>query len=253
MAPVGPWGAMSPEPVKPPVLRPPPPRRSRRQYLSVAIFCLVMLGSGVRAYRDLSRPEAWAYLKEQCFSPSMTSSSLGRTDLGGAGSNRRALYIDGEIGAASASWFRGRLDEAHLAPGDVVLMSSPGGNLAQAHIMGEIIRARGLVTAVGTADAKGHVTPSYCASACVLVFAGGKPRLGVEGSELGVHRFTTSSPGRDPVAETQRTAGLVLGYMTKMGVSSAVVTAMSETSEVRWLSAQQAIAMNLVTDPIEQP
>jgi hypothetical protein len=213
----------------------------------------MILGIGIRAYRDLARPEAWAYWKEQYFSPTMTSSSFDRTDLGGAGHDRPVLYIHGEIGAASASWFRDRLDEAHLASGDVVLMSSPGGRLGQAIIMGEIIRARGLVTAVGTADAAGHVTRSYCASACVLVFAGGKPRLGVEGSALGVHRFTTSSPGRDPVAETQRTAGMVLSYMTKMGVSSAVVTAMSETSEVRWLDPQQAAAMNLITDPVRRP
>jgi hypothetical protein len=72
---------------------------------------------------------------------------------------------------------------------------------------------------------------------------------------LGVHRFVTSTPGRDPdpVAETQRTAGMVLSYMTKMGVSSAVVEAMSQTKEVRWLGAKEASAMNLITDPIGRP
>ena len=34
-----------------------------------------------------------------------------------------------------------------------------------------------------------------------------------------------------------------------MGVCSAVVQAMSETSEIRWLGAKEASAMNLVTDP----
>jgi hypothetical protein len=253
MPPAGPWGARTPEPVEPPVPRPKPVRRGRRRYLSVAFFCLMILGVGIRAYRDLSRPEAWAYWKEQYFSPSMTSSSLRSTDLGGPARGRPALFIHGTIGAASANWLRDRLAQSHLAPGDMVLMSSPGGNLEQAIIMGEIIREHGLTTAVGTADAAGRVTPSYCASACVLVFAGGKPRLGIEGSALGVHRFVTSSPGRDPVAETQRTTGMVLSYMTKMGVSSAVVTAMSETSEVRWLGAHQAVAMNLVTDPVGPP
>jgi hypothetical protein len=87
----------------------------------------------------------------------------------------------------------------------------------------------------------------------VLVFAGGKPRLGIEGSMLGVHRFVTSTPGRDPVADTQRTAGMVLSYMTKMGVSSTVVEAMSETREVRWLGAREASAMNLITEPVRRP
>ena len=47
------------------------------------------------------------------------------------------------------------LDEAQLKPGDLVLISSPGGDLGQSVIMGEFIRARGLVTAVGTTDAGG--------------------------------------------------------------------------------------------------
>src|SRR5665213_1163085 len=122
---------------------------------------------------------------------------------------RAALAIGGTIGAATANWFRDRLDDAHLAAGDMIVMSSPGGDLNQAMIMGEIIRSRGLATAVGVVDAAGRIKPSYCASACVLVFAGGNIRFGVEGSALGVHRFVTSTPGRDPVAETQRIAGTV--------------------------------------------
>jgi hypothetical protein len=163
------------------------------------------------------------------------------------------LVISGTIGAATASWFRDRLDEAHLVAGDTVLMSSPGGDLNQAIIMGEVIRSRGLVTAVGGVDPSGHIRPAYCASACVLVYAGGKSRVGVEGSMLGVHRFVTLTPGRDPVAETQRTAGMVLSYMTRMGVSSAVVEAMSATSDVRWLGASEAAAMSLITDPVPRP
>ena len=120
--------------------------------------------------------------------------------------------------------------------------------------MGEMIRSRGLVTAVGVADNAGRVRPSYCASACVLVYAGGKNRLGVEGSALGVHRFVTSGAGTtDLVAETQRVEGAVLNYMTRMGVSSAVVEAMSATKDVRWLGAQEALAMNLITEPARVP
>jgi hypothetical protein len=116
-----------------------------------------------------------------------------------------------------------------------------------------MIRSRGLATAVGAANSSGRIEQSFCASACVLVYAGGQPRYGVEGSALGVHRFVTSTPGRDPVAETQRTAGMVLSYFTKMGVSSSVVEAMSATRDIRWLDAKEASAMNLVTNPIGKP
>jgi hypothetical protein len=211
---------------------------------------LLVSGVGIQAYRDLARPDAWDYWKDQYVSPSLTSLLVPKLELDGAAPGRRTLFIKGEIGPAAAKWFRERLDEAQLAAGDMVLMSSPGGDLNQAAIMGEVIRSRGLVTAVGIADAAGHVKPSYCASACVLVYAGGKTRFGVPGSGLGVHRFTTTRTIDDPVAEAQKIAGAVLGYMTKMGVSASVVQAMSETRDIRWLAPKEALAMNLVTDPL---
>ena len=237
--------------------RPPEPQvqapRRKRHFWSVAIFLLLVSGVGIRAYQDLSQPEAWDYWKDQYISPSMTLSLIARADLDGAAQGRRALFVSGTIGPAAAKLFRDKLDQANLAAGDIILLSSPGGNLNQAVIMGEIIRSRGLSTAVGSADASGRVKPAYCASACVLVYAGGKTRFGVLGSALGVHRFVTTRPVSDPVAETQRISGAVLGYMTKMGVSSSIVEAMSETRDIRWLSPRQALAMNLVTDPLGKP
>ena len=42
-----------------------------------------------------------------------------------------------------------------------------------------------------------------------------------------------------PLAEAQRIQGMVLGYMTKMGVSSGIVEAMSQTSDIRWLTRRK--------------
>ncbi|XIA65343.1 hypothetical protein ACFIOY_02950 [Bradyrhizobium sp. TZ2] len=249
-SPTGPSIAPPRMPGDPP---PAPPRRRKRQFWTVAIFILLVSGVCIRAYRDLSQPEGWDYWKDQYVSSSMTLSLIPKVDLDGSAQGRRALQVSGTIGPAAAKLFRDKLDQANLAAGDIILLSSPGGNLNQATIMGEIIRSRGLVTAVGNADASGRVEPAYCASACVLAYAGGKIRFGVLGSALGVHRFTTTRPVEDPVAEAQRIAGAVLGYMTKMGVSSSIVEAMSETRDIRWLSPKQALAMNLITEPVGKP
>jgi hypothetical protein len=166
----------------------------RRHWLwRYAVFFLIVLGVLIRAYRDMSRPEAWAYWKDQYLSPSLSATRIAGVDIDGSGHTRTALVVSGRIGAAAATWLHQKLDESQLAGGDVVLLSSPGGDLNQAIIMGEIIRARGLV------------------------------------------------------------AGQVLGYMTKMGVSSTVVEAMSQTRDVRWLGNQEALAMNLITDPVRTP
>jgi hypothetical protein len=216
----------------------------------VVIFVLLLSGIGIRAYRDLSRPAAWDYSRETYVAPSMKAMVIPSADIDGSGRGRRALAISGDIGAASASWFHDQLDKAGLLAGDAILLSSDGGKIYQAAIMGETIRARRLVTAVGIADASGQVRAASCASACVLVYAGGETRYGIHGSLLGVHRFTRDGPSDDPVAETQRTQGRLLGYMTKMGVSSRIVELMSQTSDIRWLSQKDALAMNLITTPV---
>ena len=218
--------------------------------MSVAIFLLLISGVFIQAYRDLSQPGAWDYWSDRYFSPSMTS-SVADVDLGGR--RHQALVLHGKIGAASASWFRERLDEAKLKAGDIVVVSSLGGDLGQSLIMGEIIRSRGLATAVGSVESSSRVGPASCASACVFVFAGGKTRYGVDGSRLGVHRFTARTASDDPVADTQRVTGMVLSYVTKMGISASLVEAMSRTSDIRWLSTQEAVTMNLVTDPLRRP
>lgn len=241
--PARPWGAPRSDQPPPPT----PPATRRIPLFSILFFVLMLALVGARAYRDLSTPQAWAYWKDQFISPSLSAEVV----RGGA-DQRPALAIHGRIGAAAAGWFRDQLDEAKLAPGDRVVLSSPGGDLDQAIIIGEIIRARGLTTAVGTFDADSRLRPSYCASACVFAYAGGKDRLGVQGSRLGVHRFTTEGAGRDAVADAQRTTGMILGYMTRMGISPAVVEAMSATDAIRWLDSKEALDMKLVTDPLQK-
>ncbi|MEH2508814.1 hypothetical protein V1291_000168 [Nitrobacteraceae bacterium AZCC 1564] len=225
-------------------------RLFNRSSLVSFLFAIAIIGLyGGRAYQDLSTPQAWAYWKDLYFSHSMTASVV---TVDGLGQSNRALAVRGEIGAATASLFRTQLDEAKLVAGDTVIFSSPGGRLDQALIMGEIIRSRGLRTLVGSVNSEGRLKPAYCASACVLAYAGGTVRALVPGSRLGVHQFTAEVPKEgardwDGVAYAQKTSGMILEYMTRMGVSPSILQQMSASKEIHWLSEKDALALNLVT------
>jgi len=224
----------------------------RRHLMSVIMFALLTSGVLIQAWRDLSRGDAFDYWKDLYATPSLSASLVQDVDLDGR--RRTALVLRGQIGPAAGSWFRERLDEAKLKPGDLVLLSSPGGNLIQSMIMGENIRNHGLVTAVGTIDSAGRIRPGSCASACVTAFAGGTVRYDIAGSRLGVHRFTSRGGGSgDAVADTQRTTGAMLAYLKRMGISASLVELMSSTSDIRWLDARQASETNLVTAQARGP
>lgn len=213
---------------------------------SVVFAGLLLAGVLIPAYQDLSSPGVWSYWKDVFGSPSMTASVVSMTD------GRKGLAIEGRIGPASANWFREQLDTAKLTGGDVVLLSSPGGSLDQGLIMGAVVRSRGLTTVVAKADSAGRLQPSRCASACVFVFAGGKVREAMPRSMLGVHQFSSTSAkseesASDLIARTQQTTGIILEYMTRMGVSPSIMQAMTASKDIRWLTEKEAFDLNLVT------
>src|ERR1700722_7358674 len=154
-----------------------------------------------------------------------------------------------------------------------ILIHSPGGSVADAGAMGELIRAKGLAVAVartliancpeaspkcpdgpGTAITGG----ATCASACVLVLAGGVERLVGPSALVGVHQSTT------PVSETEGLAHLkstrkiyeqrgvdaaVEAYLAAMGVGDPVMTLARKTpaASIRWLSLAELKDSHLAT------
>src|SRR5262249_40178493 len=161
--PASPWGRPGPDtsPREAAAGRKIPP-------LSILFFVLMLALVGGRAYQELSTPQAWAYW-DSYFSPSMKASLV--HPAASATGTGVVLAVSGSIGPATANWFRNQLDEARLPTGATVAFSSPGGDVDQAIIIGEIVRSRGLKTAVATFDGEARMRPSYCASACVLAFA----------------------------------------------------------------------------------
>jgi hypothetical protein len=130
-----------------------------------------------------------------------------------------------------------------------ITLNSRGGDVLAALQIGEIAREQWLMTTVD------DDTPGIeCASACVLVFAGGAVRIAGDDSRVGIHR-----PHFDPqlFASLDRTqaqkkygdlADQVRTYLSKMGESDALYQAMMRVSsaEIRWLTYSEMKAMNLV-------
>src|SRR5580698_1831784 len=154
-----------------------------------------------------------------------------------------------------------------------ILIHSPGGSVADAGAMGELIRAKGLAVAVartlitncpeaspkcpdgpGTAITGGAI----CASACVLVLAGGVERLAGPSARIGVHQTTTLVSETEGLAhlkstrkiyEQQGVDAAVEAYLAAMGVGDPVMTLARKTSaaSIRWLSAAELKGSRLAT------
>jgi hypothetical protein len=189
------------------------------------------------------------------------------------------LSAEGRIELGSAKVFAdaiGSLKGRRLP----ILIHSPGGSVADAGAMGELIRARGLAVAVartliancpeaspkcpdgpGTAITGG----ATCASACVLVLAGGVERLVGPAARVGVHQSTTLVSETEGLAhlkstrkiyEQQGVDAAVEAYLASAGVGDLVMALMRKTpaASIRWLSAAELKASRLATlalDPAE--
>jgi hypothetical protein len=87
-----------------------------------------------------------------------------------------ALFVQGPIRSGDFDRFSEAL---RLHGPKTVFLSSPGGSVAEALKTAELIRSRGLATHVPRG--------ATCASACVLLLAGGLVRTAEEGSRIGIH------------------------------------------------------------------
>ena len=143
--------------------------------------------------------------------------------------------------------------------------------------MGELIRAKGLAVAVartlitncpesspkcpdgpGTAITGG----AACASACVLVLAGGVERLAAPSARIGVHQTTTLVSETEGLAhlkstrkiyEQQGVDAAVEAYLAAMGVGEPVMTLARKTSaaSIRWLSLAELKDSHLTTRALD--
>src|SRR3984957_3571190 len=182
------------------------------------------------------------------------------------------LSVEGRIEPGAARAFADAVErlKGRRLP---ILIHSPGGSVADAAAMGELIRAKGLAVAVARTlitncpeaapkcpDGPGKAITggATCASACVLVLAGGVERLAAPSARIGVHQITTVLSETEGLAHLKSTRKLyeqrgvdsaVEAYLTAMGVGEPVMTLMRKTwaASIRWLSPGELKASHLAT------
>lgn len=99
-----------------------------------------------------------------------------------------------------------------------VLLDSPGGSVAEAIEIGELIRSFGLMTMVRPGG--------RCYSACFLAFIGGENRIVPDDARLGVHQFSGTAANEtadDAQAIAQSLAAEMFTHVQTMGLDLAVL------------------------------
>lgn len=147
------------------------------------------------------------------------------------------IRIEGEIGLNFAAQLA--LEIGKYPDADIELGDSPGGLIDEAILAARILRSQNK-----TVVAKGS-----CASACVLLFSGGKTRKMDQSAELGVHRSTWENQGRRLSAEkVQEASGQIGQFYIDMGISPAILVLQLKTPAdgMSWIDRTAARAYGFV-------
>jgi hypothetical protein len=182
------------------------------------------------------------------------------------------LSAEGRIEPGSATAFADALKRLHgrRLP---ILIHSLGGSVADAIAMGRLIRAQGLAVAVARSliancsegaatckDGPGQAITggAACASACVLVLAGGVERLVGPAARVGVHQITTvvkETNGLSHLTSTHKfyeqpkADTFVNDYLALMGIGDPAMDLLRKTpaASIRWLDMPELRASRLAT------
>lgn len=181
------------------------------------------------------------------------------------------IQASGEIADDTPQTFERFLGAAPDYVPKRIRLNSPGGSLQAGIRLGEILRARGFTTEVGSdridpegvPDFGGRASlrvPGVCASACAYAFFGGIERVLDEGSKLGVHRFYSKIALAQPAEKVfsgndldnaqKITAALAL-YLVDMGVDARVVAlaATASPDEIYWINLEEARDLRVTYEP----
>ncbi|MCX5478418.1 hypothetical protein OSH08_05350 [Kaistia geumhonensis] len=148
--------------------------------------------------------------------------------------NSCIVSLTGSITLANANFFEAVT--ADCTSGGVLLESN-GGLVEPALHIGELIRQRGLETAVAY-DAR-------CASACALIWLGGVKRNIFPSSRIGFHAAYVMDG--DVARETGVGNALIGSYLTTMGLPrrSIIFITSADPKSVNWLDYRDAVDLGI--------
>lgn len=150
----------------------------------------------------------------------------------------RTIALHSDISEGYADLLQRKLSQIDGIP--IVFLSSAGGLIDEAMAAGRYLRAANATVIVN----------SYCASACLYVFAGGKFRVTNMSARLGLHRAFL--PTRD-LTTAERLEVLVKSrrYLEEMGVNPLFAdVADAYKGDPIWLTEAQLFELGLITDMV---
>lgn len=160
------------------------------------------------------------------------------------------IVASGEIGPDSIRDFSRLLRTSDVQPGALVVLNSPGGDLAAGLKLGALIRRAGLDTRVQAVDIRDDAwfSGGRCASACAFAFLGGRNRAVPPDAAYGVHQFRAANEAPVGPAQSQRLAAAILDYLDALQVSPRLASEAlkTESHRVRWLMADELSALGVV-------
>jgi len=132
-----------------------------------------------------------------------------------------------------------------------VYLDSSGGNVRAAIAMGRLLRPHGAMMFVGRLNTETRGSSAAdCYSACVTIFASGRWRwLPKQGSELGVHQFSSDGSGSEISA--QYLVAEELAYYKGTGIDSAELNRIAKSvlpNRIQILSKETLFSTKLVND-----
>lgn len=196
-----------------------------------------------------ARAQSTTPMQFEIASDSLANRFIRRSSNGG----RYEIFATGLIEEDTADKLA-QFVEANKIAAARVYFDSPGGSLIGGLKLGELIRALGFETGVRAQSYEYDVGPiAMCASACSYAFAGGVHRfLDDTMGTLGLHQFYTSGDSILNSNDTQVMSGVILSYLSKMGIDGRAfaIASVTDFTEMAWLSGSEAETIGLVDNGV---